>query len=152
MRNRGFFEVSRATWNRHNVIIVYFFNPFFRRIIAVISIFFKDQKRLFDMILSYLYFFFFFFQEIFIYELIDDDELTHVYFPLNRLVSVQTQSPPPNNVNVKRTIDWNSLDSSGNPVAFRLRLEEYSLPCSYFHTGKVKGKFARLTVEITWTS
>lgn len=151
MRNRGFFEVSRATWNRHNVIIVYFFNPFFRRIIAVISIFFLKTRNDY-LIWFFRIYIFFFLQEIFIYELIDDDEQTHVYFPLNRLVSVQTQSPPPNNVNVKRTIDWNSLDSSGNPVAFRLRLEEYSLPCSYFHTGKVKGKFARLTVEITWTS
>lgn len=151
MRNRRFLEVSRATWNRHNVIIVYFFNPFFRRIIAVISIFFLKTRNDY-LIWFFRIYIFFFLQEIFIYELIDDDELTHVYFPLNRLVSVQTQSPPPNNVNVKRTIDWNSLDSSGNPVAFRLRLEEYSLPCSYFHTGKVKGKFARLTVEITWTS
>lgn len=151
MRNRRFLEVSRATWNRHNVIIVYFFNPFFRRIIAVISIFFLKTRNDY-LIWFFRIYIFFFLQEIFIYELIDDDELTHVYFPFNRLVSVQTQSPPPNNVNVKRTIDWNSLDSSGNPVAFRLRLEEYSLPCSYFHTGKVKGKFARLTVEITWTS
>lgn len=151
MRNRRFLEVSRATWNRHNVIIVYFFNPFFRRIIAVISIFFLKTRNDY-LIWFFRIYIFFFLQEIFIYELIDDDEQTHVYFPLNRLVSVQTQSPPPNNVNVKRTIDWNSLDSSGNPVAFRLRLEEYSLPCSYFHTGKVKGKFARLTVEITWTS